>query len=130
MPKEDHKNYIPLQMVDTFAKWDSSNPCFGCGNCCENVRLEISIETPIPEAFGDLAPYVVNPDKPIDHHDVPTEPGVYYAYGKRCFYLIIVGPCPQLDLDRSCKIHDKPRPKGCSTSGLESLKCIFTRKKS
>jgi Fe-S-cluster containining protein len=112
-----------------FSQWNPENPCYGCGACCSNVRLELSLLSSGDEQFGNLLPYVKNPNEPIELKDVPKETGVYYAIGRRGHhFLVVIGDCPELNSDGSCNIHDQPRPKGCVSSGLDSPKCITSQK--
>lgn len=94
-------------------EWGLNNPCFGCGGkCCIDVRLEIN-DLKSTDSFGDLAPHVTNPDLAIPLSEVPSTPGVYYAFGKRAFYLEIIGRCPELLTDGRCGIIKGKRPRGC-----------------
>lgn len=96
-------------------EWGPNNPCFGCGGgCCQDVRLELN-DLNSTDSFGDLAPHVKNPDKAIPLSEVPPTPGVYYTFGKRAFYLEIVGRCPELQSDGRCTIAKGKRPRGCNT---------------
>lgn len=118
----------PVVAEPDYTNWDVSNPCFHCGQCCRNVTLGLSTVGNKKDMFGELYRYVKNPDNPytsLEH--VPREPGVYFVVGKRGYYLSIRGSCPELQKDRSCGIHDKARPRGCVTSGLNSIKRITSR---
>lgn len=117
---------MPLQWNGgaEFDNWEQS-PCKGCGACCMNVKIVLSqVATKPDELFGDLLPYVANPYDPIDLSQVPDNEGLYYALGKTHRYLVIIGQCPELNIDSSCNIHNSKRPRGCITSGTDSLKCI------
>jgi Fe-S-cluster containining protein len=121
-----------------FSSWNEENPCYGCGNCCSNVRVPVSLLPKInnEQYFGELSQFVVNPEEPMDLNDFLSsefaeKPGVYYVVTKRGHHCLeIIGDCPGLDLiERSCNFHDKARPQGCVDSDLNSLKCISKRKK-
>lgn len=102
-------------------EWNCQNPCFGCGNCCSDVRIGLRAGN-LQTLSGGLYKHVTNPEKAIDLNEVPRVEGVYYAYGKRDFYLRIVGQCPELGGDGKCKIY-KSRPKGCRQTQIGDGLC-------
>ena len=109
---------------EEFLNWETS-PCNGCGACCKDVKIVLSELASTPdELFGDLLPYVANPYDPLDLKDIPDNEGIYYAIGKTRRYLVVIGQCPELNVDSSCNIHNGRRPLGCIISGTDSLKCI------
>lgn len=110
-------------------EWGLNNTCYGCGGgCCENVRLALS-DANSTSSFGDLAPHVINPEQAISLKDVPKTEGVYYVYGKRAFYLEIIGRCPELQSDGKCAIINGRRAKGCNDLQPNDGFC-FSRKNS
>ena len=85
---ESEKTPPPTSSNVNFSEWNDTNPCFHCGKCCSNVTLELSLIGKTSDAFGELLPYVKNPDDPYESlHEVPEEPGIYFVIGKRGYYL-------------------------------------------
>lgn len=92
----------------------------GCpAACCRDIYMEYSGD--ITEHFPEA--------KMVDYYDLDEmgAPGVYYIKYQSKLLIRIVGKCPNLGEDFSCKIYDH-RPAACENFEIGNKLCLNKRK--